>query len=447
MAGMMARDGTSRSDPTRGAPDPARRGRIVTAIALAAVVGAGLWLAFDASRSGARGVRGVRLLTLERPFLAEGRYPSDPYVGPAACAECHPGTSALHAGSGHARTLRPAGGRSLARTLDGTEVADPEHPGVLWRYRYRDGQLHISRTAEGKVEELIAEYAFGSGQHATTFVTVMDPGIPAILEHRLTYYAKEHALKLTPGHDALAHLPGGGARGGVFLARDALKCFGCHTTQVSARAGRTIDEETMIPNVSCERCHGPGRKHVEAARRGAPEAELELPFGPGRYTAENLLVLCGTCHRHPSRAHPGQVRPDNPLLARFQPVGILQSRCFREGGGTFHCVTCHDPHARASSDRASYLAVCLSCHAASGPGPSPRPPDPRARPLDKPTDTGAPCPVEPRGDCVNCHMPRVDSGQHVLFTDHWIRARRQGVPATPPRGPAPDLRLLDTPDP
>ena len=47
---------------------------------------------------------------------------------------------------------RPAGGLWLAR-LDGTEVADPEHPDVLWRYRYRDGQLHISRTAEGKVEE------------------------------------------------------------------------------------------------------------------------------------------------------------------------------------------------------------------------------------------------------------------------------------------------------
>jgi hypothetical protein len=44
-------------------------------------------------------------------------------------------------------------------------------------------------------------------------------------------------------------------------------------------------------------------------------------------------------------------------------------------------------------------------------------------------------------------MPRVDAGQHIPFADHWIRARRQGVPATPPRGPAPDLRLLDTPDP
>jgi hypothetical protein len=424
-----------------------RRGRIVTATALAAVMGAGFWMAFDANRSGSVRIGGVRLLTLERPFLAEGRYPSDPYVGPGVCAECHPGASALYTRSGHARTLRSAGARSLARTLDGTEVADPEHPDVLWRYRYRDGQLHISRTAGGKVEEVIAEYAFGSGQHATTFVSVMDPGIPTILEHRLTYYAKQHMLGLTPGHDALTHLPGGIARGGVFLGREALKCFGCHTTDTPARSGRAIDVETMIPNVSCERCHGPGRAHVDAARRGAPDAELELPFGPGRFTAESLLILCGTCHRHPSKSHPGQVRADDPHLARFQPVGILQSRCFRESDGTFSCVTCHDPHARASSDRASYLAVCLSCHAASGPGPSPHLPDPLVQPLDKPAVTGTPCPVEPRGDCVKCHMPRVDAGQHVLFADHWIRARRPGEPASPPLRPAPNLRLLDTPDP
>jgi hypothetical protein len=413
-------------------------------MALAAVVGAGVWIAFDAKRSRAARIGGVRLLTLERPFPAEGRYPSDPYVGPGVCAECHPGAFALYTRSGHARTLRSAGRRSLARTLDGTEVADPERPDVLWRYRYRDSQLHITRTAEGKVEEIIADYAFGSGHNATTFVSMMDPGVPTIVEHRLTYYAKESVLRLTPGHDALMHQPGGIARAGVLPPGEALKCFGCHTTQIPARAGRAIDEETMIPNVSCERCHGPGRAHVEAARRGAPDAELELPFGPGRFTAESLLVLCGTCHRHPSRSHPGQIRPDDPHLARFQPVGILQSRCFRESGGAFSCVTCHDPHARTSSDRAWYLAVCLSCHAASGPGPSPQPPDP---PLDKPTATGSPCTVEPRGDCVNCHMPRVDAGQHILFADHWIRARRPGETAQPPRGPAPNLRPLDTPDP
>jgi hypothetical protein len=448
MVGMMARDGTSNFQSRRG-PDAADRGRIVTALALAAVVGAGMWTVFDAKRSEAGRTRGVRLLTLERPFPAEGRYPSDPYVGPRVCAECHPGAYALYARSGHSRTLRSAGSRLLARTLDGTKVPDPVHPSALWGYQYRDGQLHISHTEGGRVEESIAEYAFGSGYHATTFVNVLDPGIPAILQHRLTYYTKEHSLGVTPGHDAQNRLPGGSPLGAMTVARDARKCFGCHITDASARADRAIDEETMIPNVSCERCHGPGKAHVEAARRGAPDADLALPFGPDLFTADGLLTLCGTCHRHPSGSHPGQIRPDNPLLARFQPVGVLQSRCFRESGGAFSCITCHDPHARASSDRASYVAVCLSCHAASGPGPGPsqQPPDLHARTPGEPTATGTPCPVEPRGDCIVCHMPRVDAGQHILFADHWIRARRSDQPSPPAHEPSPMLRLLDTRNP
>ena len=443
MAETTASAGATGSDPGQGRGGVARRGRIVTAISLAAVVGVAIWMVHDASRPATTRKPAVRLLTLERPFPAEGRFPSDPYVGPQTCAECHPGEYAHYLGSGHARTLRAAGRRSLARRLDGIKAADPEHPEVQWDYRYRDEQLHIVRTADRGVEDSIAEYAFGSGHHATTFLSVIDPGYPTILEHRLTYYTKEHALGLTPGHSARSRLPGVTERGGVIVAGDAKKCFGCHTTQNSGRSDKAIDAETMIPNVSCERCHGPGRAHVEAARRDAPESELELPFGAGRYTAEGLLTLCGTCHRHPSRSRPGQIRPENPQMARFQPVGLLQSRCFRESGGAFSCVTCHDPHARASTDRAAYLAVCLSCHSGDARGAAPGPPDGPARAAVP----GRPCPVEPRGDCVACHMPRVDAGQHVLFADHWIRVRRPGDTDSAPRGPAPNLRLLDTPDP
>ena len=85
----------------------------------------------------------------------------------------------------------------------------------------------------------------------------------------------------------------------------------------------------MIPNVSCERCHGPGRAHVEAARRGAPESELSLPLGPDRWTAAELLRFCGECHRHPAgprpepdparRPEPGPVPTDRALAVAVLP--------------------------------------------------------------------------------------------------------------------------------
>jgi hypothetical protein len=44
-------------------------------------------------------------------------------------------------------------------------------------------------------------------------------------------------------------------------------------------------------------------------------------------------------------------------------------------------------------------------------------------------------------------MPRVDSGQHILFTDHWIRIRRAGEAASSARGARLNLDLLDPAEP
>jgi hypothetical protein len=383
----------------------------ISAIAAAAAV---LWIirtAREPIRGSARS-RNVRLLTYDRPFPAEGRYPGDPYVGSAACSECHAGEAALHARSGHASTLRPAGKIELSRRLDGTTAADPELADVSWSYRYRDGALLIARNEKGSVEECLADYAIGSGHHATTFVSMIKPEIPAILEHRLTYFEHTGALGLTPGHDIKPPPPGLTAHGGVPPPRATRACFGCHATQISVPGGRSFDEQAMIPNVGCERCHGPGRAHVAAARRGARDSELSLPFGQGRWTAQELLRFCGECHRHPEGPRPEQIRSGDPFLARFQPIGLSMSKCYRQSSGTFSCVSCHDPHGRASSDRAWYDTICLKCHGGQA----------ASAPAGKGSlGSDVRCKVSPRDRCVECHMPRVKLGQNLTLSDHWIR--------------------------
>jgi predicted CXXCH cytochrome family protein len=165
----------------------------------------------------------------------------------------------------------------------------------------------------------------------------------------------------------------------------------------------------MIPNVECERCHGPGRSHVEAARGGAQGAALGMPFGPGRWSAAEQMRLCGACHRLPEMGDPSLIRTDNPELARFQPIGLMQSACYKKTGGGLTCTTCHDPHARASTNTRDYESVCLSCHKAP---------------------TGTPCTVSPATGCVACHMPRRDVGRGMMVTDHWVRIA--GEPASAP---------------
>jgi hypothetical protein len=401
---------------------------VIVALGLLAIIGLVFWVVARARRPRPvlGRIHGVRLLGVDRPFPVEGRFPSDPYIGSKVCGECHPGEVALHSRSGHALTLRLASRRAVSRRLDGTTVADPESRDVLWRYRYRDGQLRIAREVKGQVEECIAEYAFGSGHHGVTFVSIIDPEVPVILEHRLTYFTRDDSLGLTPGHDTKPPPPGMTARGGVPPPSAARKCFECHATQISTGESRSrgIDEQAIIPNVSCERCHGPGRAHVAAARRGATDSELALPLGLGRFTAETLLEACGACHRHPAGPRPEQIRPDDPAMPRFQPIGLMQSKCYRQSGGSLSCLTCHDPHARASSDRAGYDVICLKCHSGSASPAGAAPSAPAA---------AVGCSVSPRARCVECHMPRVgvDGGEHVLLSDHWIRIRGR-APSTAP---------------
>jgi hypothetical protein len=264
----------------------------------------------------------------------------------------------------------------------------------------------------------VVDYALGSGHHATTFVTVLDLDAPRLLEHRLTFYAKDGSLEITPGHARRKDRSRASEAGIELDSFLSLKCLGCHATQLSSMGNSGFDPRSLIPNVTCERCHGPARDHVEAANRGANGQELSMPMGLGRWTPKSQIDLCGKCHRHPNRVPPERLDPDDPVLVRFQPIGLSQSRCYKESGGGLSCVSCHDPHARAPSDPVYYERRCTNCHQTS-----PSRPSAAAMQSVAPSSTSI-CPVSPSSGCLSCHMPKIDSGQHVAFADHWIRVRR-----------------------
>ena len=252
------------------------------------------------------------------------------------------------------------------------EVADPEAQGVHWTYSVRDGRLGVDRVEGTKVERMVFDFAFGSGRHATTFVSLLPsaPGMsPGSRESRLTYFVRDDSLGITPAQKATDHSPGVNPMGRDRDPDETLHCFACHVTTFSEHDLLRLDVATMRAGVGCERCHGPGEAHVAAARRGGSGSSLS--FGKV-WTADGQMQICGECHRHPSQAAPGQIRPDNPVIARFQPVGLMQSACYRRSDGALSCMTCHNPHSVASTDRSSYEASCLSCHAPSTVPPSAR---------------------------------------------------------------------------
>jgi hypothetical protein len=329
------------------------------------------------------------------------------YVGAKTCAECHVGEYAHFTRSGHAHTLRRAGQTPFSDKLTGVTVTDPEFPDVSWSYSVAAGKLTTQRSTAGKPdgEREVLEYAFGSGSHGMTFVSFKDrvPPNASSSEHRITFYPAAGKMDVTPGQHQPSDRPEVDARSRRLKPAEALECFDCHTTLTSSRGNKVLDPESLVPNVTCERCHGPGRAHVEAARRG--ESELKMPLGPRHgWTSDELVRDCGHCHVLPETSRSGPIIPENFSLVRFAPIGLMQSRCYQESKGALSCVSCHNPHAKTSTDRRAYEAVCIGCHQ-----------DSRNQTL---------CSVSPRENCLECHMPKrqiVSNG--VFFTDHWILKR------------------------
>ncbi len=212
------------------------------------------------------------------------------------------------------------------------------------------------------------------------------------------------------------------------------QCLFCHANRARFQEGSLNRYDTPLFDghaIGCERCHGPGEKHVVSADR----LDIVNPQ-PRRLAAELCDAVCEQCHLEGVRRvvrrqrglydfRPGLplqdfwrifVRPSKPGTKHRAVTHVEQmraSRCYpgRAETGRMLCVSCHDPHvAVAAEERAVYYrARCLQCH----------------------QDHGCSLPLPDRlqrqadDSCIACHMPRFATADivHTAATDHRIPRR------------------------
>ena len=296
--------------------------------------------------------------------------------------------------------MTPTADSKLARELDGLSYFDAER-GVTFRYHFTSEGLTATLPEKFGEKPFLLTYVFGAGEHGASFLSLLPsgPGEPQGIEHRVSVFGPERRLDLTPDHAGLEVTQPVEELGRIQKGEALRKCLGCHTTTGKVVDGALID---LRANVGCEKCHGPGARHIEAAEH--KQDDLAIRFGKGKNSANEQIRMCGTCHRHPEQLAPDEIRPDNQRLAKFQPVGLLQSACYTRSAGKLVCTTCHDPHEHAPLERERYDASCINCHAAH-------------------RGDSLACPVSPRENCVTCHMPATEVRPGTAFHDHWIRRR------------------------
>ncbi|CAN5771234.1 hypothetical protein BH23PLA1_BH23PLA1_40670 [soil metagenome] len=332
-----------------------------------------------------------------------------PYVGSLRCIECHSTIYQDQQSSRHAQTFRRQPGPDDLPPLPAGPIVDPHNPDVVHEFHCEGDRLAIETRARDRAFRAVVAFAMGSGKHGLTMVGHDQNG--QLRELRLTHYAgvgwdRTTGLPQRPDNPA-------GYLGEPLTADAHFQCLGCHTTNthtIRSGEGPTAHDRA----IGCERCHGPAGHHLLAVEAGFPELAIAQPR---HASAEQVVQLCGQCHRAPDGAPVGP--SDHPSAVRFQATTFVRSPCYTQGLGRHDCVTCHDPHRNVETNPAHYEAVCLSCH--QGPESHPGTVVVAAKPRLEPNQQ-VPCPVNPAQNCISCHMPKRPSQMsHTDFTDHHIR--------------------------
>jgi hypothetical protein len=340
--------------------------------------------------------RGSALALLWIAAVLPSRSAPAGYAGVKVCAGCHPREYAAQSKSGHAGTLHSGADLAFVEHIPLSAARENVDPGAA-RYAYeKNGGLSVLVSLGGQTERVQVDWILGANRQGLTFFSRLNGRL--FLEHRLSYYRQAGALDITAGQSLHASASFEQALGLPVTAADAFRCINCHSTYVARAPVGGPDFSSIVAGVTCERCHGPGAAHVAAVQSGAAEKRIR---NPGKLSGDGILQMCGECHR--TEPPPGNAF-DDPIVTRFQPVGLQMSACFQKSNAAIHCLTCHNPHkdSRRGED-AYYERRCLRCHQ---------------------QPSGPICKINSTRGCVSCHMSKVSPLAHIQFTDHWIRIPR-----------------------
>ena len=379
------------------------------------------------------------------------------FVGSEACRECHEKISAQY-------DQHPMG-LSIAKvsTMNLIEKEAPNWLDIPGPDKYRvdltqhsadqatqlvHQQLH--QDPNGNPLETISEtidYAIGSGQKGRAYFIFKDQ---MLFQSPLGWYTAKSCWDLSPGYKPQSH-PG-------FQRRIDNSCLYCHAGRVD-----DINNDQYKPQVfheaviGCERCHGPGEKHIAYHRarkltdpnelsgkeKAAGDTASDPICNPANLAPAHREDVCNQCHLQAEQVIPRfgrsffDFRPGDRIedvfvaflsstrqesRDNFRAVShveqMRESRCYQAAPQTLGCTSCHDPHQvpEPAQRVAHYRQSCLKCH----------------------TEKGCSLPVDERlktsqeDSCIVCHMPRSDISNvpHTAQTDHRILRDKDNPPSS-----------------
>lgn len=399
----------------------------------------------------------VKLVRAARPPR-----PSEGYVGSASCTACHAEIAEMYKSHPMSLSLTPEPSDLPVEDYEHGTQFTPEGSRREYRVERKDGKVVHHELLVDNQGELVYDqaepvaFAIGSGTRGCTYA-INRKGILTASPISWFTNAAERKWDLSPGYSADIHPR--------FDRRVTEACMVCHAGRIATVPGlEDVFASTPVLEyaIGCERCHGPGDKHVALHQSGA---EVALPddsiVNPKHLQPRERESVCNQCHlqgvaRIPRYGHkfadyrPGQameeiwtvfvsgetVKNDLSTTAVSHAEQMNGSVCAEQSNGRMGCTTCHDPHMsvahKTHAEKSEfYRSRCLTCHAD---------PDCTASPESR---------AKAENSCVDCHMPSLTANDvaHATQTDHRIqRIPKEGTANAASHKSAKKLAFFDGAD-
>jgi tetratricopeptide (TPR) repeat protein len=346
------------------------------------------------------------------------------YVDERTCYNCHEQAYKDWKNSHHDLAMQEANYNSVLGNFNNTVF---ESDGEVSRFFRKEGKYYVNTEGpDGKPADFQIKYTFGVfplQQYIVEF-----PGG----KHQCLLTAwdseKKKWFDLQPGQrfkpDDWMHWTKGSMNWNTM-------CSDCHSTYVRKNYDndtKTFNTKFSHIDVSCQACHGPGKKHNEYIDSRAYKKGKKVKGSFMHLTIQELgkkqIEGCARCHAYRSQItdvynHQGHLLdhyvPEVPRSGLYQADGqilgevfdygsFLQSKMYRNH---IFCTQCHNPH--SLKRKAEGNALCNTCHDA-------KKYDTIAHHFHKPIKDGE--------KCVSCHMAGRYYMGNDFRNDHSFRVPR-----------------------
>lgn len=332
------------------------------------------------------------------------------FVGSAVCGSCHKEVYDDHIRSGHFNSSQFSSAKNIRGSFDEgkNEFIYTRHAAI--RMEQRDSSFYQVAYEDGKeTKSRRFDITVGSGAKGQTYLYWMDH---RLFQLPISYFAPAGQWSNSPGFPNRI----------VFNRPITSRCLECHATfaKTISEPGKEpeeFDRSQLLLTVGCEKCHGPGGRHVAFQQQNPKDTTGKYIVDPAAFSRQQSLDLCAVCHG-------GRLTKTQPSFSfesggrlkdyfSFDTIGrnaadidvhgnqlglLAASKCFTMSGMT--CNSCHNTHRNEKGQLTVFSQRCMNCHSKE-----------KGNFCKESAKIGAGI----TQNCIDCHMPKQSSRAIAVF--------------------------------